>query len=96
MSRQRGHDAGREQIRISRCRRLRDGRIQDEVMRRRHEQRHDGGRDCHADGEIAIESALDHLRIIVPPIAETSATAEPDTPPKNSDDSTLIWPKPAA
>ncbi len=32
--------------------------------------------------------------IIVPPIAETSAIAEPDTPPKNSDDSTLTWPRP--
>jgi hypothetical protein len=30
----------------------------------------------------------------VPPIAETSAMAEPDTPPKNSDDSTLICPSP--
>ncbi len=32
--------------------------------------------------------------IIVPPMAETSAMAEPDTPPKNSDDSTLTWPRP--
>ncbi len=32
--------------------------------------------------------------IIVPPIAETSAIAEPDTPPKNSDASTFTWPRP--
>ena len=32
--------------------------------------------------------------IIVPPMAETSAIAEPDTPPKNSEDSTLTWPRP--
>ncbi len=31
---------------------------------------------------------------MAPPIAETSAIAEPDTPPKNSDASTLIWPRP--
>ena len=32
--------------------------------------------------------------IIVPPTADTSAMADPETPPKNSDDSTLIWPRP--
>ena len=32
--------------------------------------------------------------IIAPPTAETSAIAEPETPPKNSDDSTLTWPSP--
>ena len=32
--------------------------------------------------------------IIVPPIAETSAIAEPETPPKKSEASTFTWPKP--
>ncbi len=32
--------------------------------------------------------------IMAPPIAETSAIAEPDTPPKNSEASTLICPSP--
>ncbi len=31
---------------------------------------------------------------MVPPTADTSAMAEPDTPPKNSEDSTLTWPRP--
>lgn len=32
--------------------------------------------------------------IIVPPTAETSAMAEPDTPPKNSEDRIETWPRP--
>src|SRR5579862_9234323 len=32
--------------------------------------------------------------IMAPPIADTSAIADPDTPPKNKEDRTLIWPRP--
>jgi hypothetical protein len=32
--------------------------------------------------------------IIAPPMAETSAIADPDTPPKNKKDRTLVWPNP--
>ena len=32
--------------------------------------------------------------IIAPPIAETSAMAEPDTPPNSSEDTMLTWPRP--
>ncbi len=58
---QRGHDAGREQVR-NRDRAAGRRGVQDQVVRGRYEQRDQrrGDRDVH--GEIAIEAALDHLR----------------------------------
>ena len=55
------HDPGREQAGDRQAAPGR-GREQDQVVRRRHQQRHQGGGDADVYGEITVVSALDHLR----------------------------------